>query len=99
MCDEAVNDRSGGDDGGYVVKYELPPDQRASAALLGALDAAGADLQGNEPLAEAIDPGALDDMLAADRTRGTGFERIFAEIWGYDVTITAEEIVIREDDD
>jgi hypothetical protein len=98
MSDEELNERSGGDDGGYVLKYELPPDQRASAGLLGALDAAGADLQDADPLAEAVDPEALDALLAADRRRGTGFEHISAEIWGYDVTITAEEIVVREND-
>lgn len=83
---------------GYLVRYEVPDDQPASRALLAALDAAGADLQAVDPLAETIDPGALDALVAADRERDTGFDHVSVSVWGFEATVSSDEIVIHDAD-
>lgn len=85
-------------DAGYLVRYELGDDESPSRGMLAALDAAGADLERVPPLAESVDPDALDKFVTSAHHRSDSPVRVSVSVWDFDVTVTADVIVVERGD-
>lgn len=85
-------------DAGTVLTYEIGDDERASEAVVAAVTtASNANPAKINPLADAVDPDALD-ALFADRYDGTpradGSTRF--PFSGYEVLVTSGLVTVRE---
>jgi hypothetical protein len=82
-------------DRGYRHRREWREGERATEAVLAALSEAGVDFEEQStPMIDFFDPEALDRLLSG--VGGEGVRDVRVRLWGHEITVTDEAVVVEE---